>query len=198
MPTPRRCPSTTRCSTTSCVRTSSSTCPTRPRSSPSSAASRRAGYIEVPDAASAKILDFPSHIWWCRLDGETLVLTAKSGRSFDPEVATYIERVGARAPTRQAARLRVRPPRHLACVARQGAGPGRGHARSGLPRRGAHGRVTSPRRRGPRRPRADGRDDDPPPGPPIPRSISTTSSSPSTAAATTRFCADGCTRSLSA
>ncbi len=51
----------------------------------------RAGYIEVPDAASAKILDFPSHVWWCRLDGETLVLTAKSGRSFDPEVATYIE-----------------------------------------------------------------------------------------------------------
>ncbi len=41
----------------------------------------RAGYIEVPEASSAKIVDFPSHIWWCRLDESTrpptLVLTAK-------------------------------------------------------------------------------------------------------------------------
>jgi SAM-dependent methyltransferase len=58
----------------------------------------RAGYIEVPEAASAKILDFPSHLWWCRLadDGErqTLVFTAKQGRAFDPEIAEYIQRSG--------------------------------------------------------------------------------------------------------
>ena len=54
----------------------------------------RAGYIEVPQAASAKILDFPSHLWWCRLDGDTLVFTAKHARAFDPEIAGYIERSG--------------------------------------------------------------------------------------------------------
>ena len=54
----------------------------------------RAGYIEVPEAASAKILDFPSHLWWCRLDGTTLVFTAKHSRAFDPEIADYIQRSG--------------------------------------------------------------------------------------------------------
>jgi len=54
----------------------------------------KAGYIEVPQAASAKILDFPSHLWWCRLDGSTLVFTAKHARAFDPEIASYIERSG--------------------------------------------------------------------------------------------------------
>jgi SAM-dependent methyltransferase len=58
----------------------------------------RAGYIEVPEAASAKILDFPSHLWWCRLDTaerrSTLVFTAKQARAFDPEIADYIQRSG--------------------------------------------------------------------------------------------------------
>ena len=53
-----------------------------------------AGYIEVPEASSAKILDFPSHLWWCRLDGTTLVFTAKNARAFDPEIASYIARSG--------------------------------------------------------------------------------------------------------
>lgn len=60
----------------------------------------RAGYIEVPEAASAKIVDFPSHLWWCRLvedpDGPTLVFTAKSAPYHDPEIADYIERAGVR------------------------------------------------------------------------------------------------------
>lgn len=59
----------------------------------------RAGYIEVPEAASAKIVDFPSHLWWCRLDeadGETLVLTAKDAPYFDGEIDAYIERAGVR------------------------------------------------------------------------------------------------------
>lgn len=60
-----------------------------------------AGYIEVPEAASAKIVDFPSHIWWCRLDETdvdlpTLVFTAKQAPYFDPEINAYIERAGVR------------------------------------------------------------------------------------------------------
>ncbi len=54
----------------------------------------KAGYIEVPEASSAKILDFPSHLWWCRLVGTTLVFTAKQARAFDPEIADYIARSG--------------------------------------------------------------------------------------------------------
>jgi len=57
-----------------------------------------AGYIEVPEASSAKIIDFPSHIWWCRLDETTapptLVFTAKDGPDFDPEIAGYLRRSG--------------------------------------------------------------------------------------------------------
>lgn len=54
----------------------------------------KAGYIEVPEASSAKILDFPSHLWWCRLDGSTLVFTAKESRAFDAEIAGFIDRSG--------------------------------------------------------------------------------------------------------
>jgi SAM-dependent methyltransferase len=54
----------------------------------------RAGYIEVPEAASAKILDFPSHLWWCRLEGTTLVMTAKQSAAFDPEIQAYIDAAG--------------------------------------------------------------------------------------------------------
>jgi SAM-dependent methyltransferase len=53
-----------------------------------------AGYIEVPEAASAKILDFPSHLWWCRLDAGTLVMTAKQSRAFDDEIQAYVEAAG--------------------------------------------------------------------------------------------------------
>jgi SAM-dependent methyltransferase len=54
-----------------------------------------AGYIEVPEAASAKILDFPSHLWWCRRAGTTLVMTAKEGQAaFDPEIQSYIQDAG--------------------------------------------------------------------------------------------------------
>lgn len=60
----------------------------------------RAGYIEVPEAASAKIVDFPSHVWWCRMedgdDGPTLVMTAKDAPWFDAEIHDYIERAGVR------------------------------------------------------------------------------------------------------
>jgi hypothetical protein len=54
----------------------------------------RAGYIEVPEAASAKILDFPGHLWWCRRDGSGLRFTAKSTAAFDAEIAAYIEAAG--------------------------------------------------------------------------------------------------------
>jgi SAM-dependent methyltransferase len=54
----------------------------------------RAGYIEVPEATSAKILDFASHLWWVRLDGGVLVFTAKQSRHFDPDIGAYIEAAG--------------------------------------------------------------------------------------------------------
>lgn len=58
----------------------------------------RAGYIEVPEASSAKILDFPSHLWWCRLDtsdaAPTLVFSAKQARHFDDDIARYIATAG--------------------------------------------------------------------------------------------------------
>ncbi|MBA2952377.1 methyltransferase domain-containing protein [Nocardioides sp. CGMCC 1.13656] len=61
----------------------------------------RAGFIEVPEAASAKIVDFPSHLWWCRFDetdpdAPTLVMTAKTTPYFDAEIDAYIERAGVR------------------------------------------------------------------------------------------------------
>jgi SAM-dependent methyltransferase len=54
----------------------------------------KAGYIEVPEASSAKILDFPSHLWWVRLDGNALVFTAKTERYHDAEIDAYIRRAG--------------------------------------------------------------------------------------------------------
>jgi SAM-dependent methyltransferase len=54
----------------------------------------RAGYLEVPEAASAKILDFPSHLWWCRLRGSTLVMTAKTAPAFDGEIQAFIDASG--------------------------------------------------------------------------------------------------------
>ena len=54
----------------------------------------KAGYIEVPEASSAKILDFPSHLWWVRLEGSTLVFTAKTERYHDAEIDAYIQRAG--------------------------------------------------------------------------------------------------------
>ena len=60
----------------------------------------RAGYIEVPEASSAKIVDFPSHLWWCRLAGPTLVFTAKQAAYFDAEIDAYLDRSGTRAQIR--------------------------------------------------------------------------------------------------
>jgi SAM-dependent methyltransferase len=58
----------------------------------------RAGYIEVPLAASSKILDFESHLWWCRLDETTsppeLVFEAKQSPYFDREIEEHLRRTG--------------------------------------------------------------------------------------------------------
>jgi len=54
----------------------------------------KAGYIEVPEASSAKIVDFPTHLWFCRLIDGVLDFEPKSGPSFDPEIASYLERSG--------------------------------------------------------------------------------------------------------
>lgn len=46
----------------------------------------KAGYIEVPAAASARLVDFPSHLWWCRLLDGVLSFEAKTSTIFDPEL----------------------------------------------------------------------------------------------------------------
>jgi SAM-dependent methyltransferase len=58
----------------------------------------KAGYIEVPEAASAKIVDFPSHLWWVTLDDGVLVFTAKSAAFFDADIDRYLSDSGMRQP----------------------------------------------------------------------------------------------------
>ena len=61
-----------------------------------------AGYIEVPEAAAAKLIDFPTHLWWCRLDRTAdpaeLVFTAKTQPYFDAEIDEYLTRTGIARP----------------------------------------------------------------------------------------------------
>lgn len=54
----------------------------------------KAGYIEVPEAASAKIVDFPTHLWWVRLIDGVLDFEPKASRAFDAEIAAYLARSG--------------------------------------------------------------------------------------------------------
>ena len=49
-----------------------------------------AGYIEVPRVTSAKILDFPSHLWWCDLDGDELVFVAKRRAQYDDHIQEFV------------------------------------------------------------------------------------------------------------
>jgi ubiquinone/menaquinone biosynthesis C-methylase UbiE len=58
----------------------------------------KAGYIEVPEAASAKIVDFPSHLWWVTLEDRVLVFTAKSAAYFDADIDRYLTASGMRQP----------------------------------------------------------------------------------------------------
>ena len=58
----------------------------------------RAGYIEVPEASSAKIVDFPSHLWWVTLEAGVLVFTAKSTPYFDADIDRYLSESGMREP----------------------------------------------------------------------------------------------------
>ena len=56
----------------------------------------KAGYIEVPSAASAKIVDFPSHLWWVTLEDGVLVFTAKTTAYFDADIDRYLTDSGMR------------------------------------------------------------------------------------------------------
>ncbi|MEY2583782.1 MAG: hypothetical protein QOE09_3631 [Ilumatobacteraceae bacterium] len=58
----------------------------------------KAGYIEVPSAASAKIVDFPSHLWWVTLEDGVLVFTAKTSAYFDADIDRYLTDSGMRQP----------------------------------------------------------------------------------------------------
>jgi SAM-dependent methyltransferase len=58
----------------------------------------KAGYIEVPEAASAKIVDFPSHLWWVTMEDDVLVFTAKTAAYFDADIDRYLTVSGMRQP----------------------------------------------------------------------------------------------------
>ncbi|HEY7626642.1 MAG TPA: class I SAM-dependent methyltransferase [Ilumatobacteraceae bacterium] len=58
----------------------------------------KAGYIEVPEAASAKIVDFPTHLWWVTRQDDVLVFTAKQTAYFDPDIDRYLTASGLRQP----------------------------------------------------------------------------------------------------
>jgi SAM-dependent methyltransferase len=46
----------------------------------------KAGYIEVPHVGSAKLLDFPSHLWWVREVDGRLCFEAKTSTVFDADL----------------------------------------------------------------------------------------------------------------
>lgn len=56
-----------------------------------------AGYIEVPDAGAAKVLDFPSHLWWCSLEDGVLVFRAKQRRDYDVDIARFVGNADVRS-----------------------------------------------------------------------------------------------------
>jgi SAM-dependent methyltransferase len=56
----------------------------------------KAGYVEVPEAASAKIVDFPSHLWWVTEEDGILVFTAKTTPYFDADIDRYLTTSGMR------------------------------------------------------------------------------------------------------
>jgi SAM-dependent methyltransferase len=58
----------------------------------------KAGYIEIPEAASAKIVDFPSHLWWVTMEDGVLVFTAKTAAYFDADIDRYLTASGMRRP----------------------------------------------------------------------------------------------------
>lgn len=43
----------------------------------------KAGYIEVPFEGAAKIIDVPSHLWYCRWQNNQLIFTAKKSVAYD-------------------------------------------------------------------------------------------------------------------
>jgi len=55
-----------------------------------------AGYIEVPHFASAKIVDFPSHLWWCSIDDGVLQFRAKTNAFFDADIDRFLDDSGLR------------------------------------------------------------------------------------------------------
>lgn len=46
----------------------------------------KSGYIELPFEGMAKIRDFPSHLWYCRKEGNKLIFTAKERIVFDKQI----------------------------------------------------------------------------------------------------------------
>ena len=81
----------------------------------------------MPEASAAKLQDFPTHLWWCRLDRSTspatLVFTAKTTPYFDEEIDGYLKRAGLE---KQMARmLQTRFPENIVALRWEGELPHR-------------------------------------------------------------------------
>ena len=70
----------------------------------------------MPEAASAKIVDFPSHLWWVTLEDGVLVFTAKTTPYFDADIDRYLTDSGMRQPLADLLDKTPRPPRHRAAL----------------------------------------------------------------------------------
>jgi len=52
----------------------------------------KAGYIEVPFEGASKVVDYPSHLWYCRLERGVLVFTAKHKVAFDSIIDSLMQK----------------------------------------------------------------------------------------------------------
>jgi hypothetical protein len=53
-----------------------------------------AGYVEVPRVGMAKILDLPSHLWYCRDRDGVLEFAGKAAVDFDDDISSFLRTSG--------------------------------------------------------------------------------------------------------
>jgi SAM-dependent methyltransferase len=64
----------------------------------------KAGYIELPYVGYQKIIDYCSHLWFCDLREDRLILTAKSGAYFDDDIERLIKKPAVTGAVQKALR----------------------------------------------------------------------------------------------
>ncbi|UMG92152.1 methyltransferase domain-containing protein [Nocardioides sp. TF02-7] len=157
----------------------------------------RAGYIEVPEAAAAKIVDFPQPplvVPPRRLDpAADAGDDGQAGARLRPRDRGLPRPLGPGRPGQAPDRHQAPPQRDLVALARLAADQGRGRAGPGVRRADRHRRRPPPRHRGAGRSRDDHRPHRPPratrPGDPVRRRRQ----APTSAAATGRCSSRGST-----